>query len=445
MSHASEAIAPPLKKQDILKGRLPALAMTGATRIPRILARFLATFFGLLIPSIAFLPWQQFIGGTGRVIAFDPLDRRINVEAPVAGRVRKLHIVENQRVRKGEILLEIQDNDPELARNLQLQRDAAVARRAAANQRIEDLGAQIEQLERAKTQAIDSARQRVIAEEFALETNRIQYERVQRLLKSGLVSQRDYELAKLAIDSSVASLQSAKATLERTTEEADATISSTRASRGSAQAELAAADREINMLESQINSVQQQTIESPRDGIVFSVAVTDGTFLRPGSPICIIIPETESRFVEMWVKGMDMPLIRARHELEDGTVVPGSLARLQFEGWPAIQFMGWPSVAIGTFGGEVVFIDPTDDGYGRFRIVVAPKPDVIERRGTVRVEEWPGNRFLRQGVRAKGWVLLEQVPLWKEIWRQLNGFPPVVSMDEPGKDGKGGLPAERQK
>jgi hypothetical protein len=29
--------------------------------------------------------------------------------------------------------------------------------------------------------------------------------------------------------------------------------------------------------------------------------------------------------------------------------------------------------------------------------------------------------------------MLEQVPLWREIWRQLNGFPPVVADGEPDK------------
>jgi hypothetical protein len=138
---------------------------------------------------------------------------------------------------------------------------------------------------------------------------------------------------------------------------------------------------------------------------------------------------------------MDMPLITQRHENPDGTTTPGSPVRLQFEGWPAIQFVGWPSVAVGTFGGEVVFIDPTDDGYGRFRIVVSARPDVTTRDGKTHIEDWPGNRFLRQGVRSKGWVLLQQVPLWLEIWRQLNGFPPVVANAEPGKDKGATMPA----
>jgi hypothetical protein len=106
--------------------------------------------------------------------------------------------------------------------------------------------------------------------------------------------------------------------------------------------------------------------------------------------------------------------------------------RLQFEGWPAVQFVGWPSVARGTFGGEVVLIDPTDDGTGRFRVLVAPRPDVVND-GT-EVVEWPGPRWLRQGVQVNGWVLLNRVPLWYEIWRQLNGFPPALA-DRPAGAG----------
>jgi len=416
-----------------LLGHLPALALSGSARACGLLARFLFITFLLLLAAIIFMPWQQFVSGTGRVIAFNPLDRRVNVEAPVSGRVKHLHVVENQRVKKGDILVEIQDNDPNLMANLRLQHDAAIARKAAAQQRIEDLTAQISQMELAKSQALDSARQRVLSEQFTLNTNQLNFERVEKLLKPGYVSQRDYELAKLAIDSSVANLQSAKAILERTEKEMDASISSIKASRGSAESDLASANREITSIDIQINQAQQQIIEAPRDGIVFSIGATDGTFLRPGSPICVIIPETESRFVEMWVNGMDMPLIDQRIEHDDGTVTQGSPVRLQFEGWPAIQFVGWPSVAVGTFGGEVVFIDPTDDGFGRFRIVVAARPDTVIRNGQTQVDEWPGNRFLRQGVRAKGWVLLQRVPLWKEVWRQLNGFPPVVATEEPGK------------
>ena len=414
-----------------LLGHLPAITRAGSSRLPRLMARVLAMLFVGFVLAIWFLPWQQFVSGTGKVIAFDPLERRINVEAPVSGNVRKLHVVEGQRVRKGEVIVEIQDNDPNLLANLRSQHDSLIVRRAAAAQRVDDLELQIRQQDQAKGQALDAAQQRVAAEKITAETAQLNFNRVSELRKSGLVSERDYEVARQLQESSDANLKAADANLKRTENDFGATIAGIRAQKGTAQAEVATAERDIKTLEIQISQNQRQVVESPRDGIVLSVQATDGTFLRPGSPICVIIPETESRFVEMWLDGNDMPLITPRQTSPDGRVVPGSEVRLQFEGWPAIQFVGWPSVAVGTFGGEVVFIDPADDGKGRFRVVVAPKPDVIIRDGEERREDWPSNRYLRQGVRANGWILLGVVPLWKEIWRQINGFPPVVSDKEP--------------
>ena len=45
-------------------------------------------------------------------------------------------------------------------------------------------------------------------------------------------------------------------------------------------------------------------------------------------------------------------------------------------------------------------------------------------------DPWPDDRWLRQGTRAQGWVLLNEVPVWFELWRQLNGFPPAVAKNE---------------
>ncbi|MFM9064298.1 MAG: hypothetical protein ACKOOI_14895, partial [Pirellula sp.] len=127
-------------------------------------------------------------------------------------------------------------------------------------------------------------------------------------------------------------------------------------------------------------------------------------------------------------RGVDAPLIHV-----------GDSVRLQFEGWPAIQFVGWPSVAVGTFPGEVIAINPTDSGKGVFKIVVGPsqnsKPEETSTIiPNVTDTKWPDSRYLRQGVRANGWVILKTVPLGYEIWRQLNGFPITISDSEPTQD-----------
>lgn len=66
----------------------------------------------------------------------------------------------------------------------------------------------------------------------------------------------------------------------------------------------------------------------------------------------------------------------------------------------------------GTFPGEVVAIDPVISENGKYRVLVS------ERSG----DPWP--EALRAGGGARGIALLNTVPVWYEVWRQLNGFPP---------------------
>lgn len=414
--------------------QLPALSLAGSARYTRLFSRLLVLAFLVLVIGILFLPWRQFVSGTGRVIAFNPLDRRINVEAQVSGRVKHLHVVEGQRVKKGDLIIEIQDNDPNLIANMKAQREAIESRRNFALGRVESLIAQITQQELAKAQAIDGAEQRVAGAKIAAETSMLNYTRTHALFEKGLTSQREHELATLQRDSTAADLKSAQAALKRTSNDFDATIASIHAQKGSAHGDVATAERDLSVIDVQINQTLRQIVDAPRDGIVLQVAATDGTYLRPGSLICVIIPETDSRYVEIWVNGNDMPLIHARTE-ENGKVIPGSEVRLAFEGWPAVQMIGWPQLAVGTFGGEVVFVDATDDGMGRFRVVIGRSDDVVDRgdgKGQVKVG-WPDkDRWLRQGVRANAWVMLNEVPLWFELWRQINGFPPMIS-NEDGK------------
>ena len=409
---------------------LPALSLAGSAKFTRIFSRLLVVAFIAFVIGILWLPWRQFVSGAGRVIAFNPLDRRINIEAQVAGRVKHLHVTEGQRVKKGELIVEIQDNDPNLINNLKAQREAIESRRDFALGRVESLTAQITQQELAKAQAIDGAEQRVAAAKIGAETSQLNYNRTKDLFEKKLESQRNLELATLSRDSTIAELRSAEAALKRTSNDFDATIASTHASKGTALSEVATAERDLSVIDVQINQNLRQVVESPRDGIVLSVEATDGTYLRPGSLICVVIPETDSRFVEIMVDGNDMPLVHPRKDDQ-----PGSPVRLAFEGWPAVQMIGWPQLAIGTFGGEVVFVDATDDGTGKFRVVVGPSNDSVDRgdgQGLVTVG-WPDkDRWLRQGARANGWIMLNEVPLWFELWRQINGFPPVVN-DQDGK------------
>lgn len=422
---------------------LPALRSVGGLRAPRILALALTILMVASVAALAIVPWQQYIRGSGRVVAFQPYDRMQTVAAPVMGRVRKGWVIEGSRVREGDPLVEIVDNDPDIVERLQQQRVALVAGLAASQAKVAVYDEQVRALEQARELAISAAKQqvevavaKVRSEEHGLDAARaaaqqarLNFARQKDLFAEGLASRAEYELAERVDRESQAKVEQARqglsaarneeeakrADLGRVGTEAKAKIDSARAEREAAVVDVTNKDQELSELDVNINRQSTQLVRAPRDGTVLRLLVSPGAELvKAGDPLAVLVPDTESRAVELWVDGNDVPLIR-----------PGRHVRLQFEGWPAVQFAGWPSVAVGTFGGEVSLVDTTDDGTGRFRILVVPDP---------RDEPWPESNFLRQGARSKGFVLLDEVRLGYELWRQANGFPPTVAKDDKSAD-----------
>jgi membrane fusion protein, adhesin transport system len=415
---------------------LPALRSVGGLRTTRILALTLAILMVAFVAALAVVPWQQYIRGSGRVIAFAPYDRMQTVAAPVMGRVRKGWVIEGSRVKEGDPLLEIVDNDPDIVERLQQQRAALAAGLAASQAKVAVYGEQVRALEQARELAISAATQQVEvaaakvrseghgldAAGAAAQQARLNFERQRDLFAEGLASRAEYELAERIDRESRAKVEQARqalmaarneeqakrADLGRVGTEAKAKIDSARAEREAAIVELSNKEKQLSELDVAIQRQSTQLVRAPRDGTVFRLLVSPGAELvKAGDPLAILVPDTESRAVELWVDGNDVPLIhQGRH------------VRLQFEGWPAVQFAGWPSVAVGTFGGEVSLVDTTDDGAGRFRILVVPDADD---------QPWPESEVLRQGARSKGFVLLDEVRLGYELWRQANGFPPAVA------------------
>ena len=130
--------------------------------------------------------------------------------------------------------------------------------------------------------------------------------------------------------------------------------------REDAAGQAATTQKEMRDVEIKLGELDRLVITAPRDGTIFRMPIFErGQMVKEGDDLFTIVPDSAERAVELWVSGNDTPLVR-----------PGDHVRLQFEGWPAVQFAGWPSVAVGTFGGQVISIDATDDGTGKFRLLV---------------------------------------------------------------------------
>lgn len=454
---------------------LPALQTAGKRRVTRRFGRFMMLVLVVTPFVLVFAPWQQNLAGQGRVIAFDPVDRPMPLQARTDGVVLQWHVREGQQVNKGDPIVDLADNDPLILQRLAEQLTAAQQKLAAAKQKSAQYSRQVEEAEKAREAAmqfaddeIAAAEQAVVVAEQAVKVaaENVKFRIVSETMWQGLVEDRigaSIELANarqlLAIahaelDSRSAAVVGAAANLRarrsarlRVERDEQVKIQTAKAMRDTADGEVAEAEGTIPRLRRDLDRQKQQQITAPVTGFVQNLRANGqgGVFVKQSTTLAILIPETKQLAVELLIDGNDVTFVDV-----------GRHVRLQFEGWPAIQWVGWPSAAIGTFGGQVAFVDRFDDGSGNYRVMVLPDersfaspegPMVEWIRNVVTFDKvsqagnphaWPGEPWLKQGVRAKGWIVLDRVSLGFEIWRQLNGFPPTVQRPDDDQANKGG-------
>ena len=327
------------------------LASIQPPRLMYVLGWMLTVGLVVLVVFLIFTPWVQTSYGVGSITALNPNDRLQEVNALVSGRIQEWFVQDGSRVKVGDPIVRIVDNDPRLLERLESERTQVQAKLAAA--------------------------------EMAVETSEIDMNRMRELFDQGLAARREYEQARIRVQE--------------------------------LRSKVAEAAAELSRVDVNLSRQSVQIVRAPRDGVILRVNAGDAaTFLNTGDVVATFVPDNVERAVELYIDGRDVALVR-----------PGARVRLQFEGWPVVQFSGWPSVAIGTFGGEIVAVDPSADTQGRFRVlVVEDKADP---------NPWPEQRFVRFGSNARGWILLETVPVGYEIWRQLNNFPPnLPDLDRRG-------------
>lgn len=383
---------------------------------PRVLAIFLLSILFLFICSL-FLPWQQNIRGVGQMTALNPANRPQTVETVIAGRIQKWFVREGDLVKKGDTIVSITEVkekyfDPQLLSRLSQQITAKESSLLSKNKKADALQRQIVALQQAMKLKVEQAKAKLEAERVKFQNAENQFQRNKKLFDAGNIPLTKFQDMEYKFQGSQSEYLSAKIELERTAAEyqdkiskAESDLNNTRAEAFDTEADIIKAKNEL--ANTQIRSGQYQIVAPQGGYIVKAVKAGIGETIKEGEAICTIMPDVSDMAVEMYVKAMDVPLISK-----------GRNVRIQFDGWPALQFSGWPSVSVGTFGGEVKVIDYVNSKPGEFRILVIPDKDD---------DKWPPQ--LRMGSGTKGWVMLDNVPVWYELWRQLNGFPPSLYSD----------------
>ncbi|MFY0686270.1 MAG: HlyD family efflux transporter periplasmic adaptor subunit [Cyclobacteriaceae bacterium] len=434
-----------MQEKDFSKTQLYTLQTLKTPNVGRDMAKWLMAILFIFF-VVLFLPWQQNINGKGTVTAFTPGNRPQSVESAIAGRISSWNIREGQFVEKGDTILtlsEIKDKyfDPEILIRLDEQviakgqsidskrskQEALTGQIVALNQALK---AKYQQAENKLSQtrmkltsdSVDYLAQKIRFENFSnqFERNKMLYEAGNiTLTKFQDIQSKQQEARMKVVSAENKYLQTrtevlnAQVNLIGVRAEYADKISKAKSDLNATIADIYEGEGSLSKLRNEYANVQVRTSQyqvlAPQSGyIVKAMRAGIGETIKEGEAVATIVPANPDMAVEMYVQAMDIPLISI-----------GRKVRIEFDGWPALQFSGWPSVSVGTFGGVVQVIDYVGSKGGEFRILVTPDPED---------ESWPD--LLRLGSGTKGWVMLDDVPVWYELWRQLNGFPPSL-YEEP--------------
>jgi len=415
---------------------------------PKVLGKVMLILLFLFI-VLLLMPWRQTIPGRGTVTALRPEDRPQTVQNQIGGRIEHWAVREGQEVEKGDTILVISETsqsyfDPELPTRLNEQLDAKRGSETAASQKMDATNSQIRalsdglryQLSAAENKVrqaqnyvrIDSADLLAVQQFYA--TTKVRLERYEAGYKNGLFSLTDIETRRLKLQednakvisqqnklsnsaqnllNSSIELDNIRAKYQESLAKAQSDMSSAVSSKASAQGDIAKLRNDI----SNINIRRGlYVVRAPQSGyVVKTLKAGIGENIKEGESVATLQPKSPLVAAELYVSAMDVPLI-----------LDTSDVRLQFEGWPSVQFSGWPSVAVGTFAGKVSAIDRVSSSGGKYRLLIRQTSPVPTKD-----EPWPPQ--LRQGSGVYGRIILRSVPLWYEIWRQLNGFPPSLEKE----------------
>lgn len=396
--------------------------------------------FALFLLVVLFLPWTQNVSGTGNVTTLQPDHRPQTIQSAIPGRIEKWYVREGEFVQKGDTILHISEVkseyfDPQLVERTGQQIEAKANAVDSYGGKVIALKAQMAALSNEQAlkaeQASNKLKQALLKVESdsidleAARTNlgiaQTQYERTLKLQQEGLKALPDVEEKRLKLQETQAKLISqenkllasenevinARLEINRLGAEYAEKISKAESDLQTARSNQFDARAQVSKLENDYSNYvirnRMNFVLAPQSGYI-TKALRDGigeTF-KEGERLVGIMPSEYQLAVETYVKPLDVPLLYI-----------GERVRVQFDGWPSIVFSGWENMSYGTYGARVVAIDNFISENGKYRVLLAPDPEE---------PSWP--KGIRVGSGARTIALLNVVPIWYELWRTLNGFPP---------------------
>lgn len=271
--------------------------------------------------------------------------------AKVQANVKDIKVADNQVVKRGDVLLELDDRD--YAVQVQ-QLEAQVASRQAALAVLQSkLGAQHAQIDQAAAQAVAAGADATRAGNDA--------ERFSALLKDQYTTAQRAEAAKADAIKAKANVAASSARVQAEEDQ----LKGLAAQVEQAHADLAQAQAALTQAQ---NSRADTVITAPVDGVVGNRGAQVGELVKPGSQLLVLM-QPSSLYVQANFK-----------ETQVTHMAPGKTVKMHVDAFPDVQFTGVVDSLSPASGAQFSLL-PQDNATGNFTKIVQRIPVKIRLTG----------------------------------------------------------------
>lgn len=403
--------------------------------------KYWAIGFFIVAAVFLFLPWTQNVRARGSVTTLRQEQRPQQLNSIIPGKILKWYVKEGDFVNTGDTILQIGEVkedyfDPNLIGRTGQQLDAKQLSVDYYKNKVSATQNQIGAIENTRTLKQSQLQNKILQLQIKLQSDSAelaaaandyviaakQYKRQQAMYDSGLVSLTQLEQRNASFQNAAAKKISAENRLANTRQELGIAnieisavnqdylekLSKAQGDQFQSMSQIAGGQGEVAKLQNQVSNYNIRSgmyfITAPQNGQVTKAKKAGiGEIIKDGEMLVEIVPDKPDYAVELFIAPVDLPLIAKDQKVQ-----------FLFDGFPAIVFSGWPNSSYGTFTGKVIAVENAVSPNGKFRVLVT--------EDTGSVKKWP--QQLKVGTGAQGFALLKNVPVWYELWRNINGFPP---------------------
>jgi membrane fusion protein (multidrug efflux system) len=286
----------------------------------------------------------------------------VPIKTSVSGYVKTIHFKDNDHVKKGQLLITIDDTD---LKTKIAQSEAALENAKANLLSVKSNANAVSENADASALSSTSVQQNINSAKAKLTRSQADFKRIESMFNSKAATQSQYDAAKADLDISQAQYDGAVSQYKSSSAQSQGIRSQAEAQKAQitlAEAMVKQREAELALSHTQLDNA---TIEAPCDGIATKRAVEEGQYITMSAPLCSVIDNSHlwvtANFKETQIKKLKI----------------GQEVDVKVDAFPDIKIKGTVGSFIGATGSKFSLLPP-DNSTGNFVKIIQRIPVRID-------------------------------------------------------------------